>query len=1059
MKKIRKKALTFVMSLVLYTGSIFAQSPGGIDSPVLWLQTRPVTSDLKGDYYWANYSTREFYLADYVSNAEFLHNDVRFFNGHAALPFSPAITFPSPKEVLFNRSTLSQTTMIGLFAPSDNFSGETLLYGLSGRPGQGIWLGNNKIYHSLESGKGVVNYGETEGMNLMYSGNDSEELELFKEGSMRIVSHNYALPPVTDIWGESPKSALIFGNDALVNGQPNISMNSTFDIPVLSNQAFTGYIPEFIVYNRWLSPIERRKVNTYLAIKYGISLPCSYIGSDGELLWDYSANSSYNHRITGLYRDYFSGLNQLESSTSYEETNHAYANDFYYNDDIPNDFSTGNPYCRTTSNRLLTIARQYGDEPEEQSYLLWGDDNRSTFELDEVHSQLFGLQKMERNWRVSTNKEASYMDINQYPLWYSNYFGLVPDEFSTRMILYAAESPTDTGTAFTYNPLSGNTGYLCVENWNYVGDLYLKFGDNSDLLTPDSHDYGYYIQAIDNNDASVYPIIQGTVSNNSVATFPVNSRLEVEKDVQEIRLRINGILLPETGIMIDFQDKRKPFYGGIGLTQDTSESRITVREGGFDNTGYRIELSYADLCAPEFSMNTDEQNSLLLLYHEKKDIIKPPKPDKRGNFLFYPEGGLPEIIEASEIDTQRKKVIFNNVFFYDKDVFSFAHRESNLYGQFQVTNPSCPGSGNDGWIGFNVWHGSPPFTYTLKEAGSGNIIQTDIAYQNYHTITDLSPGDYSLQIEEGTGFSFNTWQEGEWARTANYLEDTDGSIEWIIGNETDAYWIGFLDENENNTGRIYQYGVRKINGSIVVPSVLMSDIQSNLMSYITQPVSEGDRIKIVKSQDEFYVYVNDEEIYSSIGQNRSNPRDKYIIGDIIIGEPIVLPKFHGVIQAGFILLPGELQFIMEPIDIYEILNVETEGFSFTNQANWDYSESMTVTKGYGSSIEYEITITDDCTEHPIRSKANTTAEPSLEAENPNFSVFAQHSQVKTRLELNQPEALSLAVYNANGTEVKLIENRTPQKIHENEFSLPVNGVYIIKAITTTSEFTEKIIIY
>ena len=44
--------------------------------------------------------------------------------------------------------------------------------------------------------------------------------------------------------------------------------------------------PELLVYNRILTPGERRKAESYLAMKYGVTLNDSYLDGDGNLVWD-----------------------------------------------------------------------------------------------------------------------------------------------------------------------------------------------------------------------------------------------------------------------------------------------------------------------------------------------------------------------------------------------------------------------------------------------------------------------------------------------------------------------------------------------------------------------------------------------------------------------------------------------------------------------------------------------------------------------------------------------------------------------------------------------------
>lgn len=88
-------------------------------------------------------------------------------------------------------------------------------------------------------------------------------------------------------------------------------------IPV---QDFKGALPEYVLYNRVLSFQERMRVESYLAIKYGISLsqtyPTSYLNARGKIIWDAQKFGSYAGSIAGIGRDDLSGLMQLKSGSS-----------------------------------------------------------------------------------------------------------------------------------------------------------------------------------------------------------------------------------------------------------------------------------------------------------------------------------------------------------------------------------------------------------------------------------------------------------------------------------------------------------------------------------------------------------------------------------------------------------------------------------------------------------------------------------------------------------------------------------------------------------------------
>jgi hypothetical protein len=81
--------------------------------------------------------------------------------------------------------------------------------------------------------------------------------------------------------------------------------------------AFPGDIQEVIWYNTGISAYEAQKVESYLALKYGISLsqttPTDYLASEGSIVWNAANAGVYKQQIAGIGRDYTSSLNQKQS--------------------------------------------------------------------------------------------------------------------------------------------------------------------------------------------------------------------------------------------------------------------------------------------------------------------------------------------------------------------------------------------------------------------------------------------------------------------------------------------------------------------------------------------------------------------------------------------------------------------------------------------------------------------------------------------------------------------------------------------------------------------------
>ncbi len=118
------------------------------------------------------------------------------------------------------------------------------------------------------------------------------------------------------------------GSEAFVNGESQGTFTyananggaTSFNIGSVGNgNLLDGKIAELIIYSdATQTGSQRNQVETYLAIKYGITLdqttPQNYVASDGLTdIWNASLNTSFNNQIVGIGRDDASGLNQLNS--------------------------------------------------------------------------------------------------------------------------------------------------------------------------------------------------------------------------------------------------------------------------------------------------------------------------------------------------------------------------------------------------------------------------------------------------------------------------------------------------------------------------------------------------------------------------------------------------------------------------------------------------------------------------------------------------------------------------------------------------------------------------
>jgi hypothetical protein len=96
-----------------------------------------------------------------------------------------------------------------------------------------------------------------------------------------------------------------------MTGTPQVGDRSSNDAKLF------GDLSETIVYGVANNATDRNKIESYLAVKYGVTLnqatPQNYTATDATVVWDAAANGSYKVNIAGIGRDDVEDLNQKQS--------------------------------------------------------------------------------------------------------------------------------------------------------------------------------------------------------------------------------------------------------------------------------------------------------------------------------------------------------------------------------------------------------------------------------------------------------------------------------------------------------------------------------------------------------------------------------------------------------------------------------------------------------------------------------------------------------------------------------------------------------------------------
>ncbi len=171
-----------------------------------------------------------------------------------------------------------------------------------------------------------------------------------------------------------------------------IYIGSTEDIKL------RGSITEVIVYNKNLVGTELKKVESYLALKYGITLgqgtATDYIASDGTNMWTVSKNIGFGNDISGIGKD---GLTTCTIEQLHQTISKS------VNDDARVTIATGNGVDVSTANNIAN--RLTTSITNNLSFLMWSNDDGST-SFDQAVTAPSVTSRMGRTWKVDKTNFA-----------------------------------------------------------------------------------------------------------------------------------------------------------------------------------------------------------------------------------------------------------------------------------------------------------------------------------------------------------------------------------------------------------------------------------------------------------------------------------------------------------------------------------------------------------------------------------------------------------------------------------------------------------------------------
>lgn len=975
-----------------------AQSPGGVKGTELWFQTLPVTADLQGAYRWMDLAGDSVKLrsldrsgkpgSEYTQTRSF----APAFNFHPALYLSGG---SYGKTASFKFSNFSQATVFGVFAlPPESHDKDMLLYSLDGRKGGGSILSKDKAVRA--NGTEPLDYGKDTGEDLLFSSSDRQSATDFRESSVRVLTYLKSNRPGTGLWGESSVSNLFVGGTYSAS---NPQFSTGYDEASFGNNRFDGYSPEVIIYGRYLTPAERRKVESYLAVKYGITLNNSYLDSEGNLIWDKDENRGYHHRVTAIGSDAASALHQPLSTTSYEE------GPVYATMKANDTFHNGNSYAESSASRLLVMGREYGNPLPDKGYIFWGDDNGPLTTYTSPADTLWHI--MHRTWTVRSNVPASADSTSVR--WIGTGMTVTRKGF-----LDTIEQDSSATEAFAVTPaLPGREGaisFYCPLSHPTFDAGFTGSGGNT-------CEYGYRFD----REGNVYAISGGQAGTTAVATGVSGSAVSIRREDGQVYLRIDGIgsqtrtiPLPETSGSMS---------GLIRTVTSEEPLRIAaVRTGGIGDTGNMAELSHALTPDDEFSQYCRNRTLLLI--------------DPSGEGRFDTEDMI--AVKCSRPDLMRGKTVFHNLFWdldgSGSDVFTFAYYDG--LAADAVPTPSTCEDGkprNDGSIDIDIRIGTPVYDYVLSADTVAGVPKDEIIASGKftgeaHRIDGLAPGTYTLKVTQGGG---NDIYGTGGPLYTTYVHDkrifASGEVSWMVTGTNSNYRLGVEPRISDD---ITQFGF-DVRGD---KAYMIIDGHTSLTQFIR--IKEGDVLTLGLEGITVSYKLNGEVIRRFTQWNirawrlciKFGTGETHITGLTVNGEPI--PDFtHS----------GNVQ----------VENPKTNTALFTVHVGSECDPTLPngTEKKEGSLIGWS--------DRPGNSEGNSHGNGNRDD---SFQVMPDGTTgiFDVVLEQDRPGDVTLMVFDASG---KLVHEQFMEggSTKRSRFEAPAPGVYVVKAIGPDWEKTRKII--
>lgn len=383
-----------------FTFAAYVQAPGGVTNNIShWYRAdKFAISEGEGTDVtsWTDFTSGV--ISEEINGAplpKFKAGDATYFN------FNPGLNFTAIQQMLGNISekTLNATDFNIFTMTRQGMSGDRFFnIGMNNNTLNGTNWDHPGLYAS-----GNIGYRNNTGGGSIIANPGNIN---FASGSPSIMYDSFTNTSMSKGLNGAPNGASVtYTARGQADGGHIFGSNAGVSPPGGDDWGFIGDIGELIIYgNGTISTAERNKVESYLAVKYGVTLHNSnnYTTSQDVIIWDAAANAGYYNNVAGIGNDFISALHQKQGRSQHTNTN-------------------GQVTIGLGEIAATNAANENG--VTDGQFLLWGDNGNTqamtntagTYTEFEYAGSISNGRRMNRVWKVQNTNNVSNQVIIRFP--------------------------------------------------------------------------------------------------------------------------------------------------------------------------------------------------------------------------------------------------------------------------------------------------------------------------------------------------------------------------------------------------------------------------------------------------------------------------------------------------------------------------------------------------------------------------------------------------------------------------------------------------------------------